>query len=202
MGNKFSYTKSNRENAKQISSFELLPKGAYVLKIKKATEVKNKNGNGSHIEIGFDVAEGEYKDFYKKQFDASTNEDKKWPADARFNINVPDDNSEEWQVQNWDTFWTNVEDSNDGYVFDGDGDKLKGKLFGGLFHNKQSEYNGEIYDHIVLKWTRPIQDIRENKYGRLPKDQLIETIKAASSSKSSDDAFMNIPESSDEDIPF
>ena len=106
MGNKFSYTKSNRENAVQISSFEILPKGAYVCKILKAAEVKNKNGNGSHIEIGFDIAEGDYKDFYKKQFDANTNEDKKWPNDARYNLNVPDDESPEWMIQQcWRGCW-------------------------------------------------------------------------------------------------
>lgn len=202
MGNKFSCTKSNRENAVQISNFEILPKGAYVCKILKAAEVKNKNGNGSHIEIGFDIAEGDYKDFYKKQFDANTNEDKKWPNDARYNLNVPDDESPEWMIQQWDTFWTNVEDSNEGYVFNGDGDKLKGKLFGGLFHNDQSEYNGNIYDHTKLKWTRPAQDIRDGKYGKLPKDKLIDAATTSKKTDDSSDGFMNIPEGKDEEIPF
>ena len=196
---KFSFTKANRDNAKQTTSFEILPKDAYVCKIIKAVEVQNKSGKGSHIEIGFDIAEGEYKDFYKKQFEANTNEDKKWPADARYCINVPNDDSAEWQIQQWDTFWTNVEDSNEGYVFNGDGDKLKNKLFGGLFHIEQSEYEGNIYDHTRLKWTRPAQDIRDNKYGKLPKDKLIESNGAA---KTDSDGFMNIPEAIEEEIPF
>lgn len=202
MGNKFSYTKANRENAVQVTAFEILPKGAYVCKIIKAVEVKNKNNDGSHIEIGFDVAEGEYKDFYKKQFDANTNEDKKWPNDARYNLMVPDDSSAEWQIQQWDTFWTNVEDSNPGYTFNGDGDKLKNKLFGGLFHNEQSEYNGTVYDHTKLKWTRPAQDVREGKYGKLPKDKLIDSAAAKKSESSGAKDFMNIPEGIDEEIPF
>lgn len=198
---KFSYTKVNRENAIKGFSFELLPKGAYVCKILRVAEVDNKNGKGKHIEIGFDIAEGEYKDFYKKQFDANTNEDKKWPADARYNLGVPDDSSPEWLVQNWDTFWTNVEDSNNGYVFDGDGDKLKNKLFGGLFHNEQSEYNGTVYDHTRLKWTRSAQDVREGKYGKLPNDKLINSASKGSGTKQNDD-FMNVPEASEEEIPF
>lgn len=196
----FSYAKSNRENASQQKSFEILQKGAYVCKILKAIEVENKSGNGTHIEIGFDIAEGEYKDFYKKQFDSNTNEDKKWPTDARYYLNVPDDNSAEWQIQQWDTFWTNVEDSNEGYVFDGNGDKLVGKLFGGLFHNEQSESDGTIYDHTRLKWTRPAQDIREGKYGKLPNDKLI-TSDTKKSTKSID-SFVSVPEGTEGEIPF
>lgn len=198
---KFSYTKVNRENAIKGFSFELLPKGAYVCKILKVAEVENKSGKGKHVEIGFDIAEGEYKDFYMKQFEANTSEDKKWPTDARYNLGVPDDSSPEWLVQNWDTFWTNVEDSNNGYVFDGDGDKLKNKLFGGLFHNEQSEYNGNIYDHTRLKWTRAAQDVRDGKYGKLPNDKLI-TAATKSSGKKQDDTFMNVPEGTAEEIPF
>lgn len=198
---KFSYNKANRDNAVKITVFERLPKGAYVCKILKAEEVKNKNGEGSHIEIGFDIAEGEYKDFYKKQFEANTNEDKKWPADARYCINVPTDDSPEWQVQQWDTFWTIVEDSNEGYTFDGDDKKLKGKLFGGLFHISQSEYNGKVYDHTRLKWTRAAQDVRDGKYGTLPKDKLLDAT-SKPSGNTDDSDFMNLPEGADEEIPF
>ena len=198
---KFSYTKVNRENAIKSNGFELLPKGAYVCKILKVAEVENKSGKGKHVEIGFDIAEGEYKDFYMKQFEANTSEDKKWPTDPRYNLGVQDDSSPQWLGQNWDTFWTNVEDSNNGYVFDGDGDKLKNKLFGGLFHNEQSEYNGNIYDHTRLKWTRAAQDVRDGKYGKLPNDKLI-TAATKSSGKKQDDTFMNVPEGTAEEIPF
>lgn len=200
---KFSYNKSNRDNA--ATPFSTLPKGAYVCKIIRAVEVQNASGNGTHIEIGFDIAEGEYKDFYRKAFDANTNEDKKWPQDARYYLNVPTDNAKEWQIQQWDTFWTNVEDSNPGYVFDGEGDKLNGKLFGGLFHIEQSEYNGNIYDHTRLKWTRAADDIRNGKYGKLPNDKLV-TKKPSDGSGdgvgSGSDDFMAIPEGVDELCPF
>ena len=65
-----SRTRSNRGNAKTYTSFELLPKGAYVIVIKAVKEEPNKNKSGSHLRIRFDIAEGEYKDFYKKQFEA------------------------------------------------------------------------------------------------------------------------------------
>lgn len=199
---KFSYDKSNRENAS--TPFSALPKGAYVCKIIRAIEAPNASGKGTHIEIGFDIAEGDFKDFYKKAFDANTSEDKKWPQDARYYLNVPTDDSKEWQIQQWDTFWTNVEDSNPGYVFDGDGDKLKGKLFGGLFHIEESEYNGNIYSHTRLKWTRAAEDIRKGKYGKLPNDKAVErkTSSDGDGSGNGSDDFMAIPEGVDELIPF
>lgn len=192
---KFSYAKANRDNAKKV--YESLPKGAYVCKILKAAEEPNKDGNGSHIEIAFDIAEGEYKDFYLKQFNENTNADKKWSWDARYYLGIPSDDSEEWQIQNWDTFWTNVEDSNKGYCFDGDGDKLKGKLFGGLFHIEQNEKDGKVYSHTRLKWTRPAQDIRDNKYGNLPDDKLVSKTQAPAN-----DGFLSLSEGADGDIPF
>lgn len=195
----FSCNKANRDNAQK--GFSILPKGAYVCKILKAIEKKNENNEGSHIEIAFDIAEGEYADFYTKQFKANKNEDKKWPQDARFYLNVPTDDAKEWQIQNWDTFWTNVEDSNEGYVFDGEGDKLKNKLFGGLFHNEQSEYNGNIYDHTRLKWTRAAQDVREGTYGKLPNDKLISQSSVSAGNADKDD-FIPFEEGAAGEIVF
>ena len=194
---KFSYTTSNRKNA--AKSFQTLPKGAYVCKILKATEEPNKDGKGSHIEIAFDIAEGEYKDFYLKQYNANSNEDKKWPWDARYYLSIPSEDAAEWQIQNWDTFWTNVEDSNKDYCFDGDGDKLKGKLFGGLFHIEENESNGNVYEHTRLKWTRAAQDIRDNNYGKLPNDK---RVSVSTTPKASDDGFMDIPDGAADSIPF
>lgn len=193
-----SVTTINRDNAQVRSAFDPLPKAAYVIKIVGVKEEPNKSGNGRHVSIAFDIAEGEYKEFYKKQFEANTNEDKKWPNDAVFNLNVPDSSSEEWMVKNWDTFWTCVEDSNDGYRFDGDEAKLKGKLVGGKMRNEQSEYNGEVYDHTRFCWACTAQSVREGKAGKLPKDKLIDKSKTSSSGI---DAFMEIKEG-DAEIPF
>lgn len=195
-----SRTRSNRGNAKTYTSFELLPKGAYVIALKAVKEEKNRNGSGSHLRIRFDIAEGEYKDFYKKQFEANTNEDPKWPNDAIYTLSVPDDNSPEWMLSQWDTFWTHVEDSNPGYIFDGDEKKIAGKVVGGLFHIEQSEYNDNVYDHTRLKWTRPAQDVRDGKYGKLPKDKLIASKPAA---PALDNSFVDIPDDAPDDgIPF
>ena len=176
------------DKSKRRKSFQLLPKGAYVVTIKNAKEEKWPSGD-EVIRIAFDIAEGEQKGFYQAMFDSNANEDKKWPADAIFNLNVP----------NWNTFFADLEDSNGGFVFGGDIKTLKGKLIGGKFHNHQSEYNGNVYDHIQLKWTCPADDVRNGKPGRMPKDKLIT---GSSPATTGSDGFMSVPEAADDEVPF
>lgn len=191
------------DKSKRRTSFEQLPKGAYVIKILGA---KEETGNyGPQISIAFDIAEGKYKGFYQSMFERNTNEDKKWPYDAVFYLNVPQDDSPEYVWRNWNSFFADLEDSNKGFVFDGDVKKLKGKLIGGKFHNKQSEYNGNVYDHIKMKYSCVAEDVRQGKAGRLPNDVLAGSKSnrpAATSNNAELDGFVNLPEGAEEELPF
>lgn len=187
------------DKSKRKKSFQKLPKGAYVVKILSAREDDNKNGSGTHLTIPFDIAEGEFKSIYKNQFDANDNEDKKWPNDATIYLTVPDDGSQSFVWENWNTFFADLEDSNNGFVFDGDIKKLKGKLIGGKFHIEQTEYRGNIYDHTRLKWTCVADDVRNGKAGAMPKDKLIAK---ASAPTTDSEGFMQIPDSAEEELPF
>lgn len=189
------------DKSKRRKSFQQLPKGAYVVVIKNAKEEANKSGAGSHLCVAFDIAEGEYKGFYQGVFENDTNEDKKWPRDAIYYLSVPSDNSASYVWDGWNTFFADLEDSNNGFVFAGDLKALKGKVIGGKFHIEQSEYNGNVYDHTRLRWTCPASDVRNGKAGRMPKDKLIGTSKAPAAPVESDD-FMTIPDGSDEESPF
>ena len=178
-------------------SFEALPKGAYVVKILNAEQEKSKNGIGSHIKVSFDIAEGEYANFYTQQYKANTNENKDWPYDAVFYVNIPDDRSPEWMRLNYNTFFADLEDSNDGFVCQ-DTKSMKGKLIGGKFRIEQTTFNGNVYDHTKLYWTCVADDVRNGRAGRLPKDKLVD-----SSQSVQNDGFMDIPDSlDDEDLPF
>lgn len=185
------------DKSKRRKSFQILPKDAYVIVIKYAKEEKNKNGSGSHLSLAFDIAEGEYKDFYQEQFNGNPNEDKKWPSDAVYYVNVPENNSQQYVWDNWNTFFADLEDSNGGFVFSGDVQTLKGKIIGGKFHNEQSEYGGNVYDHTKLRWTCTADDVRNGKPGKMPKDKLI----SGSSATTGSDGFMSI-DSAKEDPPF
>lgn len=189
------------DKSKRKQSIQQLPKGAYVLEIKNAKEVPNKNDGGTHLEIAFDIAEGEYKGFYMAQFEANTSEDRKYNRDAYYYLNVPDDNSQQFVWDNWNTFFADLEDSNNGFVFSGDVKTLKGKLIGGKFHIKQTEYNGNIYDHTQLRFTCVAEMVRSGKYGNLPKDKLIGS-GPRQSAPTDPNGFMDIPAGSDEEVPW
>ena len=193
------YNKSKRKS----NTFEQLPKGAYVIKIMGAKEDTWPSGD-KVVRIAFDIAEGKYMGFYQAMFDRNTNEDRQWPYDAVFNLNVPNDNSQPYVWDNWNTFFADLEDSNSGFIFDGDLKKLKGKVIGGKFHIEQTAKNGNVYDHTKMKWSCVADDVRNGKAGRLPNDKLIGTGRTASktSSTSEMDGFLSIPEGCEEELPF
>ena len=183
---------------------EKLPVGGYICKILNPEVAEYSWGNV--LVLNIDVDQGEYKGFYQKQFDSNTNEDKKWPYDAVYYLNVPQDDSKEYVWTNWNTFFADLEDSNKGFIFDGDVKKLKGKLIGGKFHIKQTEYNGNVYDRTKLKWTCVAEDVRKGKAGKMPQDKLIgqgqRSPAPAAASSSELDGFVNLPAGGDEDLPF
>lgn len=183
-------------------SFEQLPKGAYVLKILGAKE-DTWNDGSQCIRIAFDISEGDHKNYFDRLFKArkANNEDTQWPIDGTFTLSVPNDNSEAFVWTNWNTFFADLEDSNDGFVFSGDLTKLKDKLIGGKFHIVQHEYKGNVYNNTRMKWTCVAEDVRQGKAGQMPKDKLISG--AASSADATDpNGFMKIPDGAEEDFPF
>ena len=184
------YNKNNRKR-----HFDQLPKGAYVCKIKHLEEATSKKGS-QMIKVFFDIAEGDYKDFYEKQYKENTNEDKVWSYDATMYLVVPTEGCQPFITEQWDTFWANIEDSNNGYVFAGDEKKTVGKVFGGVFRIEQTEANnGNIYDHTRLAYTRIAQDVRDGKITKMPKDKLVGV-------EGSPDDFVSVPEASAEDLPW
>ena len=186
----------NKENRKTATGFTPLPKGNYVCKIMSIEETTYSSGKKG-LKIYFDIAEGEYKDFYTKKYQESDREDKKWSFDAIYYLTIPYDGCEAYITDNWDTFWANIEDSNNGYIFTGDEQSIKNKVFGGIFRLEQTEYEGNIYDHTKLFKTRIAQDIRDGKVDWVPKDKLVEV-----SAPAGDDSFIKVPEGMELDLPF
>lgn len=194
------------EKSKRKKEYEQLPKGAYVIRILDAKAEANNKGSGNHITFLFDIAEGEYAGIYKRRYDANTNVDKKWPADGTYYLNIPDDNSQPYVWENWNTFFADLEDSNDGYVFPGgDPRPLKGRLIGGKFRIEQNEYNGNIYDNVRMKWTCVADDVRNGKAGKLPEDRLVSTGTQSGSTypkPAPEGTFVEIPDNIDTELPF
>ena len=63
------------EDTQAYSDNEKLPTGGYVLKIQNVRLDEGKNGNSDVLVIAFDIAEGEQAGFYKRNYDAQTQED-------------------------------------------------------------------------------------------------------------------------------
>ena len=79
----------------------------------------------------FDIAEGEYKDFFANDLKAQTGEDKKWKGVLRLWL-PKDDGSDKDEVTKsiLKGFVTSVEKSNPGYLFDWNEASLAGKQIG------------------------------------------------------------------------
>lgn len=185
------------EQTKAYTDAETLPKGAYVVKIMGATV--EENSNGQYIKIGCDIAEGEFKDFYANQYKQDQREDKKWKCNYLLNVPKDDGTQEDgWTKRKFKTFTEALEDSNEGYHFDWDEKKFKGKLFGGLFNEQEYEKNdGSVGKTVKIGKVISVQALKEGKY-KMPEDKILTTTNKNSSS----DTFMNLPDSIEEELPF
>lgn len=160
------------DKVQAITETERLPVGGYILKILDAEEVEFSNG-GSGLKISFDVAEGEHKDFYKQNYKNQQDEDKKWKGNLM--LYVPrDDGSEmdEWTARKFKTAIEAIEDSNTGYHWDWNESALKGKKVGGIFFNKEYDYNGRNGFYTACHSFKSVECIKSGKY-KIPADKLL-----------------------------
>jgi len=137
---------ANWENVKATAPSMSLPKGAYAIKIMGAKEeiYKDKSGREfSKLAISFDIAEGEYKDFYANQWRSQTQEDKKWKGVYRIYCPKDDGTPEDARTQsNFKAFIDSVEGSNSGYHWDWNPNTLKDKAVGCIFRLEEYDFNG------------------------------------------------------------
>lgn len=190
-------TSFNRDNV--IRDAERLPAGGYVVRIINAKE--ETFDWGSRLAIAFDIEEGEYKGFYKRNFDAQQSEDKKWKGTYRLNIPKEDGSKEdEWTQKKFNTVMVNIEESNPGFYFDWDESKLKGKLIGVLFNNKEWSINGKTGFFTNPHSIVTVETIRSGKF-TVPADTLLSGSKASAPTTDSN-GFMALPSGAEEEIPF
>lgn len=171
---------------------EKLPSGGYVLKILDAEEVNYQWG--SVLKISFDIAEGEQKDFYKKDY-RSQQEPKKWKGTRQ--LTIPADGDEDRNKDYFANQIACIEASNPGYEFDFDEKKLKGKLVGAVFAEKEYEFDGKHGFFVTCRGFRTVDAIRGGKF-KVPDRLLLKKI-----SGSSVEGFYPMDNSADdEDSPF
>jgi hypothetical protein len=130
--------------------FETLKAGGYVCKI---VNVKDKE---FYIEVAFDIAKGENKDFFKKKYDNDTRDNKKWSG--KHNIFYNEYQKDECS-RAFKGLITSVEKSNDGFKWDWDETKLVGKLFGGVFGEEEYEAGKFATKLRFIRSTEKIEEV-------------------------------------------
>lgn len=191
--------------AAYTGEFSQLPAGLYVCEILGA-RMENYNGNERFV-MQFDIAEGEYKGFYQKQYreEKLTNQNAKYRGMHRQFVSGS-------SLPFFKGMMTSIERSNQGFHFpwgkQGNEKTLIGKKFGAVMRREQFLTNdGEKRFSTKIFQIRSIDGLKEAK---IPEDKLLddgEPSKGAAPTPVSDpalakDGFMNIPDGIDEELPF
>ena len=160
---------NNWNEVQEFSDRQKLPLGAYVCKVK---QVRIQDNNfGDQLCMLFDITEGEYAGFFKKDFDGNTAQDRKWRGVLRMWI-PNDDGSEKDEItkRGFKGMVTAFEKSNPGYRWDWNENSLVGKQVGILFRNEEWDYNGKHGWAVRPFRAISVDTVRDESF-TLPKDK-------------------------------
>ena len=160
--------------AKGMEDFKSLPIGAYECIIRSAEVYKNPTTEKESFRVQVDIASGEYKGYFQRRFDNNTNSPKTWDNNATRYLAFQGDNTAYFKG-----FITCVENSNPGYKWDWNEEKLKGKKIVGVFQYEEYE-NQEGKKNVK---------VRLNKFRSLDK---INEIEVSDSVRLIDGSYMSI----------
>ena len=183
------------EIKKSVSASEPLPAGGYVAKILNA-KVEEYSW-GEVLVISFDIAEGEYKDFFSKQYKENTREDKKWKGN--FRLTVPQESNQYFDSQKrtfGNAIWA-IEESNPGYHWDWNETALKGKMVGVLFRNYEYDVEGRHGWSTECCTFVSVEDVRTVNF-KQPKDKPLRNKTANNSIESNFSALDEV----ESELPF
>jgi len=174
------------------SDIEKLPVGGYIVGILDAQEIGY--DWGGVLEIKFDIAEGDFKNYYTEQYKGSQMEDKKYKGVYRMNIPKEDGSQQdEWTARRFKTDIQSIEDSNPGFHWDWDEKKLVGKKVGAVFFEKEWAFDGKTGFFTALHSFRSVETIKAGKF-KIPNAKLLKNKPASA------DVFVEVDD--DGDLPF
>lgn len=165
------FTKKIEDIEEVNGDYKVLAPGGHICIIKSASIYNGTNGQSLKVEI--DIADKEFKDYYKEQFDNNTNANKKWNNNATKYFSLKEENEKYLKA-----LGTAVNESNPNTTIytkvDGkdvlDESKLVGKLVGGVFGLK--EYigtDGIIKNTVEIRNFRSKDKINEVKIPKVAK---------------------------------
>ena len=179
--------------AQVLGEFTPINLGGHKLVIMKVEEVTANNGN-QYLKISFDTAKDDVQpNYYSNAYKNNTMDNKKWSGVTTV---FPTDRDGKTS-KSFKTFCTAVEHSNSGFKMvwgDQFCNALKGKAVGGVFGEEEYVGNdGTIKTARKLFWFRGIDKVMD---AEIPAKRTVEPQPA------SNDGFMNIPDSIDNELPF
>lgn len=173
--------------------------GGHHAVIVSVKEQKSSTGKDMVV-VALDFAKNDTQPgYFKDRFDKDTRSDKKWPYQGVQYIVTEDDDGK--CSRSFKEFITSFERSNN--VITNWGDKFvnqfKNKKIGVVYGEVEEEYNGEIKTRRRIRWF--CEDSKVDSQNAPKKKYYAGTLNK-SASKPNDDGFMNVPEGTDEEIPF
>lgn len=147
----------NFENVQASSGeFARPTAGGYICKITDVEDVPmNEQGKGDYLRIEYDIADGEFKGYYKEQFD-------RWGGNwyASFIRSY-----KEKALGMLKHFTNCVEQSNAGYSWDWNEKGLIGKVVGLVIGEEEYKNNaGEIKTKLVVSQIKTVEEIKNGDF--------------------------------------
>lgn len=184
------------DDVQVLGDYSLLPAGGYVCKVIRLEEVKSKNGR-EMIKVMLDIAEGDEKDRFRRQYDEDDRADKRWKCNFFQLISDNDGKTS----RGFKTFVEMCREENDNFNVEwgaGFSECFKGKLIGMLFRREEYEYNGKTGWNTKPYRVKDIEDIRTGNF-KIPEDKPLKDETIQNLKPMLPEGFEAID---DDDIPF
>lgn len=190
-----------------------LPAGAYIGIVKGAKLETINTTSGTTFDrlvIMLDVAEGEHKDHYLKQYESQKGGQfpAKWKGTIRYNIPQSGSQYEAGQRKALEHLAWCLQESNKGYKWDGDETKLKGLKVGFSVRERDwiMERDGGIQTGTTTEIgrTESVQKVAEGKVKLMKKKELSEADKGKLRAWQNEEMVTNnqMTEVYDDELPF
>ena len=180
---------NNFENVQATTGeFAKLSTGGYICRITLADDIPmGADGKGDYLKIEYDIAVGEFKDYYKEQYEKFGN----FWGGTMFR------SYKEKALGMFKHFTNCIEESNAGYVWTWDEKTLMGKVVGLVLAEEEYENNnGEIKTRLYVAQVKTVEEIKTGNF-KVPELKKIKRTSAPNSAP----AFTVLDDDS-EGLPF
>lgn len=178
---------NNYENVQaSTGEFARPSAGGYICKIMDVEDVPmNEQGKGDYLRIEYDIADGDFKGYYKEQND-------RWGG----NWNASFIRSYKEKALGMLKHFTNcIEQSNAGYEWDWNEMGLIGKVVGLVLGEEEYKNNaGEIKTKLIVSQIKTVEEIKNGNF-KVPAPKKLTT-------QPSTNDFVPLAPATDDDLPF